>query len=1177
MSIAQKSLAILATAVVAVAIVWSLAATINVAEAATLTESQIQSIISLLQNFGADAATIANVSASLHGTPTTPTTPAGVCPFTWTRSLTTGATGADVLALQKFLNADSSTQVAVSGAGSPGNETSFFGPATGAAVTKFQLKYTAQILTPLGLTNGTAFFGASSRAKANELCAAGGPVVTLPPTGTGLSVSAGLQPANALAPQGAQRVEFTKFTLTAGADGPVTVNSVTVERVGAGNNAAFSGVILIDQDGNQLGNSRSFNSNNQTTIGEAVTIPAGQSRTYTVAGNMAASLTAYVGQAPGIAVIAVNTLATVSGSLPITGAFHTTNSSLTVGSLTLAASQAYASNSTSTSKEIGTTNYRVTGFSLTAGSAEDLKLKMLRLQQAGSASTLNDIANIKIGIDGTLYPVTVSADGKYVVANLGSGILLPKGNKLEAYVQYDIVGANSSSRTVIFHVDKSTDIFAVGQTYGYGATISGGSAGTPYYFGMSATISGASVTTIQKAISVPAQNIAPNVTNQVLGGFEIDIKGEAITVQSMAFTVATTGAWTAASGVITNISLVDENGAVVAGPIDEASTCTTGCTITFTDAVTLKTGKHTFTLRGKLPSGAAANSTVIVSATPSSGWTNAKGDLTGNSITFTQGAFAMNTMTVQAGSIAVGRATSPASQSVVAGGTSVLMANFQFDATQSGEDVRFSTVPVQTLVTGGTTASYGNPSLLTNCQLYDGAAQLNTGSNVLNPSTTATTSADTNTITLDNPVTVTKGTVKTLGMRCNISSTVPAAAEYLWDTQAASTFSFTGSTSGSSITGTNASDSNILITIAAGAVTVSIDASSPGYKLVSAGTADVVAGAYKFRASNEAVNLQKLGLTLTNTASSSAGDVAMVSVYDGATKVGVAFFSGDASTATSTFTQTVLLPKDTDKTLTIKVDYANIGTGQATAFSGRLVAINYLNAEGVGAESGLTRAISAAAGSTAVAGQRVFKSSPTVALDTLPSTGIADGRLMRFKVTADLKGPVGLTELNLLFATTTATISNVNIFAYEDSSYSNPVSGIGSAGSFNNNLSDTIKSWASGTTNFEFTAHNGTASTSLQVPAGGTRYFEVRGTVTGSASGASITTTLQGASAFKGDVKPNATSTNPLSTSTNTVLGNDFIWSPNSTTTAVRADNDWTGGFGVPGLPANGLINTRSN
>lgn len=94
----------------------------------------------------------------------------GACPYVWTRSLGQGSTGTDVMRLQKFLNMSADTRLAISGAGSPGLETQYYGPITAAAVAKFQTKYRAEILAPLGLSNATGYFGPSSRAKANQLC-----------------------------------------------------------------------------------------------------------------------------------------------------------------------------------------------------------------------------------------------------------------------------------------------------------------------------------------------------------------------------------------------------------------------------------------------------------------------------------------------------------------------------------------------------------------------------------------------------------------------------------------------------------------------------------------------------------------------------------------------------------------------------------------------------------------------------------------------------------------------------------------------------------------------------------------------------------------------------------------------------------------------------------------------
>ncbi len=53
--------------------------------------------------------------------------------------------GSDVVALQRFLNQDPATLLALAGPGSRGAETAYFGPATEAAVKRFQLKYGATV------------------------------------------------------------------------------------------------------------------------------------------------------------------------------------------------------------------------------------------------------------------------------------------------------------------------------------------------------------------------------------------------------------------------------------------------------------------------------------------------------------------------------------------------------------------------------------------------------------------------------------------------------------------------------------------------------------------------------------------------------------------------------------------------------------------------------------------------------------------------------------------------------------------------------------------------------------------------------------------------------------------------------------------------------------------------
>ncbi len=84
--------------------------------------------------------------------------------YTFYRDLSEGDTGEDVRALQQMLNSDPQTRVANSGPGAVGQETTYFGTKTKAAVIRFQERNAEKILTPLGLFTGTGYVGSATRA-----------------------------------------------------------------------------------------------------------------------------------------------------------------------------------------------------------------------------------------------------------------------------------------------------------------------------------------------------------------------------------------------------------------------------------------------------------------------------------------------------------------------------------------------------------------------------------------------------------------------------------------------------------------------------------------------------------------------------------------------------------------------------------------------------------------------------------------------------------------------------------------------------------------------------------------------------------------------------------------------------------------------------------------------------
>ena len=1167
---------------VAGALVFGAFASATPAQAA-LTQSQVDAIISLLQSFGADAATIANVQASLTGgTPTVPSTPTGGTCYAWTRDLQQGSTGADVMALQKFLNGDAATMVNATGAGSPGNETSTFGPATKAAVMKFQTKYN---VTPIA-----GYFGSKSRAQAALVCGGGSPTPPGPgpippgPQGT-VSVGPAAQAANSLAPKSASQVPFTTFTLTNNSSAAVTVNSVTVERTGFAQDAVFSGVILVENS-MRIGNSKTFNSNHQATLDAALTLQPGQSRTVTVAGDIASDMTSYVGQVASITVIAVNTTGTVSGSLPITGASHTVNNSLTVGSLAM--TQGSSDPDASATKEIGVANYIFGSVRATAGSAEDVWVKSIRWNQGGSAGT-TDINNVRVRIDGTDYPAT--ADGRYYsVVFPGMGLEVAKGNQKEFEVRADIIAG--TNRTVRFDLYKANDIYAVGEIYGYGVTptqsesgtaanaTSEFTAGTPFFDGSQVTISAGTVNSVSRANEVPAQNVAENTPNQPIGGFVVDIKGEGITVQQQIYRLTVTG--TAGQPAdLTSVTLVDENGAVVAGPVDGANAYgTLNGTVTFTDTVTFPTGRHVFTLKGKYGTDFTNGQTAIASTTPSTDWTTVKGVVTGDTVSLSTLSTVVsgNTMTLRTGAVALSINATPAAQNIVAGVTNVLLGQYNFDATQSGEDVRF-TAP-KFYYDEVTTMSI-DP---TNCFVWDGATRLS--NTAVNPDADGD-----DTYTLDTTLTVPKGTVKIISIRCDIPGSASSgtfAFDLNFDTTAITTFTGVGTGSGQTITPTTPSaaitDGQTMTLSTGGALTVDKDSSSPAYKLAAGGSPGVTLGVLRVNGTNEDLKLDRVALQMSNIAATSTpADITQVTLWDGATQIGTALFSGTNRNATSTITGTVIIPANNFKIITVKGDLAAIGTGQA-GDSGVLIEVDFdfddsTGTRAIGQSSGTTVNHSSTA-DTDMDGVRMFRAYPTVAQLALPSSVLTFGNakdLTRFSVTASNNGlGISMNEITISVGTTTGsdvsgttTVENFDVYAYTDSAFSSPVSGV-TDGLVLDGTNGVGVSGASGTGEIELEF-----TTVLNIAAGQTVYFKILGDITQTTGTGNfvgrVETKLLGDAAF-----PTAEATLMTAESDTDADGSndDFVWSPNSTTTmvnATRGSTDWTNGFGIPGLPSAGL------
>ena len=1025
-------------AVSAATIAWLSGFSMLVPVANAQTDLQAQ-INALLAQIAALQAQLASGSSSSSA----------ACSFT--RALTVGSTGDDVKCLQQYLNG-AGHKVSASGAGSPGNESTYFGALTRAAVAKWQAAN--------GVSPAVGYFGSISRAKYSALAAAAPAPAPAPagtpapvPAGSGLTVTlAPDQPAAGLFGESFSGRPFTKLTLRASADGDVVVKALVVERQGQGADAAFSGVIGLDEDGIRMGVAKTLGSDHRLRLTEKFTVKAGQSRTVTLAGDSDADQNDYNGQLVilGLVGVEVEGSTAVNASFPLAGAAMTVYSTLSIGSMTLA--RGALDPGSGQTKEIGSNSYRFSGLRLTAGANEDVLIRSIKWNQSGSAGT-GDLANVKVVLDGVTYPTTLSEDNKYYIAKFGDGIKILKGLNKEMHLQGDVI--NGSARTADFDLYRYSDLRVTGLTYGYdilpaatevAASADDGNfhAAEPNFDAFQAHI-GSGTIDAQNAPTVGAQNIAVNLANQPLGGFIVDVKGEEVSVAAINFDLsATDDGGSVDTNDVTNISLVDEDGKVVAGPVDGVAGSNNA--IRFSDTIVFKVGRKVYTLKGKVGTDFQNNDTIAASTTPSSDWTTVKGITSGVTVTPTpSSAVTGSTMTVKAASLTLtvspetnagGSDASSTAQNVVAGTSGYTFTKFVLDASGSGEDLRTTSVSPRL---GLSAVNTGDD--ITNCQLLDGGVALNTGTNIVNP-TNSQANADNVAFVFDTPLVLAKGTVKTLSLRCNLISGADAGQQWRWGiADAAGNVVTTGSVSGQSVTETITADNGRVVTaVSGGTLTLALDSSSPAVKLVASGATDQTLAVFRLNATNEDIRLDTIGLQLATStantpdatvgnASNSPSDLSKVTIWNGSTKVGEAVFSS-SDYATGTLSG-VTVPKDGQILLSIKGDTANIGTN-LTARPGHLVIINYdaqsssdetnAGAVGVGISSGTT--IAAGGSDTASSGGRLVRTVPNVERIALPSgSKLSNGSkdLLRFKVTAPAgSNGVGLYKFTFDISTSTA-------------------------------------------------------------------------------------------------------------------------------------------------------------
>jgi len=528
---------------------------------------------------------------------------------TFTTNLKQGSTGADVKNLQLVLNMSADTQVSVTGAGSPGNETSYFGPATKAAVIKFQNKYASEILAPVGLTSGTGYVGPSTRAKLNTTdgtttglvpgctstvgfspttgasCASG--VVTTTTTVPGCTSTVGFSPTTG------QKCDASTTTGTVVASGPVsvslandnpaasavvagqatadlahfaftgsgTITNIKLMRTGISANSTLSNVYLYN--GNvRVSDSVSVNNTDSSITFNNLGIAVNGSLTLSVKADIASSGT---GQIVAVQLVGYTTSGNDMSTVSISGNY------MNVAGTSLATVSASSTSATTASINAGTMG-QVFWTGTVSVSTRSVALKGAAFKYVGSATT-DAIANLKVFVNGvavgsasSVDPVTnrLSFDfgSSPVTLNTGSQTLELRG---------DII--KGSNRSAQFNLENAGDLMVMDTQVGVNVGVTAPTTTTfAAQNGTNVSINTGSITTTIDPAFTNLTNVTGGATGAVIGKFNLQAYGEDIKVSTLYVTPTITGSTPVPNG-LNNVALF-YNGSQVGSSQNMAGTST---------------------------------------------------------------------------------------------------------------------------------------------------------------------------------------------------------------------------------------------------------------------------------------------------------------------------------------------------------------------------------------------------------------------------------------------------------------------------------------------------------------------------------------------------------------------------------------------------------------------------
>lgn len=459
------------------------------------------------------------------------------CNYQFPTNLRLGAVSQDVQNLQKLLNMDAATRVSVSGAGSAGAETFRFGPATLAAVKKFQAAN--------GISPVSGYVGPLTRGVLNTICSS--TVSTTPTTNTGSGVVSNNIPVSVLV-AGQANAKLAEFTVS----GNGIVTGIELMRTGLSNNATLENVYLYD-GATRLTSGSSVLTNGVIRFNSASGLfPVNGSRTITVRADI---LTSTSGQTVGVAMTNVTMMG--GTATPVTGAqgplFSISSATLGGANFTTTAPSPSATtiNAGSMNQTIWSNNLNV--------STNAQKLHGMTFKMIGSAPA-NTLANVKLFVDGVERGMaSMNSMNQYVFSLASAPVMLNTGSHF-IELRADVVAG--ASRNFYMSVEEATDVMIEDTTLP-GIMI------TPSYLvsttrltnlnGGTVTINQGSLTINQDTAFNNTTTLVSGATNVKMAAWKITSYGEDVKITSLTVNPQFTSG---ASSTLQNVGLYVNGGQV---------------------------------------------------------------------------------------------------------------------------------------------------------------------------------------------------------------------------------------------------------------------------------------------------------------------------------------------------------------------------------------------------------------------------------------------------------------------------------------------------------------------------------------------------------------------------------------------------------------------------------------